>query len=159
MRTVLDFSPFYRSSIGFDRLFDLLAKPGQMQDWGNEPAYDIVRVDQDTYRIDMAVPGLTESDVAITYQPNMLVVSAKKAGEDKQDYLYHGIGTSGFTRRFQLADYVEVTGASLVNGVLRIELKRELPEAIKPRRIDIQPGDTAPASRAPQQIEGSKHAA
>jgi len=156
MRTSLDFSPFYRSSIGFDRLFDLLGKPGQMQDWGSEPAYNIVRVDQDSYRIDMAVPGLTENDVSITYQPNMLIVSAKKAEEDKQDYLYHGIQTSAFTRRFQLADYVEVAGASLVNGVLRIELKRELPESVKPRRIDIQSGE---AGAVPQQIEGQKHAA
>jgi molecular chaperone IbpA len=158
MRTSLDFSPFYRSSIGFDRLFDLLDKPGQVQDWGNEPAYDIVRVDQDSYRIDMAVPGLTEKDVSITYQPNMLLVSAKRAEDDKQDYLYHGIQGSTFTRRFQLADYVEVVGAALVNGVLKIELKRELPESVRPRRIEIQ-GSDASTAQAPQQIEGQKHAA
>jgi molecular chaperone IbpA len=159
MRTNLDFSPFYRSSIGFDRLFDLLSEPGMMQGTGLEPAYDIVRVDQDTYCINMAVPGMTEKDVSISYQPNVLTVSAKKAAEDRQDYLYRGIRTGAFNRRFQLADYVEVAGANLVDGVLSIQLKRELPEAIKPRRIPVRASDGVGRQQAPQQIEQARQAA
>jgi len=158
MRTAFDMSPFFRSSMDFDRMFDLWSKPEQMQGWGTEPAYDIVRLDQDTYRIDLAVPGVTEKDVSITYQPNMLLVGVNRTEQDNQDYLYHGIQTGGFSRRFQLADYVEVANASLVNGVLSITLKRELPEAIKPRRIEIQAGDGA-VQKGQQQIEQSRHAA
>ncbi len=107
----------------------------------------------------MAVAGFMPDELDITYQPNMLVVSGSKSAEDSGDYVHRGIATRSFVRRFELADYVEVVNASLNNGLLIIDLKRELPEEMKPRRIQVQLADALPASNKTMQIEGQKQAA
>jgi molecular chaperone IbpA len=137
----VDFSPLYRSTVGFDRLFSLLDTMAQPDTGQTYPPYNIERTGETTYRISMAVAGFDESELTIESKPNVLTVTGKKAdAENGKDnpYLYRGIATRGFERRFHTADYVEVTGASLQNGLLHIELKREIPEALKPRRIAIE---------------------
>jgi molecular chaperone IbpA len=137
MRTSFDFSPFYRSSVGFDRVFDLLENATRVQAIDNWPPYDIAKTGDDTYRITMAVAGFAQDELEISAQPNLLVVTAEKSNDANGEYLHRGIATRSFTRRFELADHVKVTGATLVNGLLTIELQREVPEALKPRRIAI----------------------
>jgi molecular chaperone IbpA len=137
MRTNLDFTPFYRSSIGFDRLFNLLNDATRLGSTSEWPAYDIVRDGDDQYRIILAVPGFMLEDLEITQQPNLLLVTGKAAKQDEGEYLHRTIQAPSFSHRFELADYLEVTGAELYNGLLTIYLKRELPEAMKPRRIEI----------------------
>ncbi|MER9328508.1 Hsp20 family protein [Mesorhizobium sp. M0488] len=156
MRTDLDFTPLFRSSIGFDRVFDMLENASRVTATDNWPPYDIAKAGEDDYRITMAVAGFSQDQLTITHQPNLLVVSGSQPGEDNGQYLYRGIAGPAFERRFELADHVKVVGASLVNGLLNIDLKRELPEEMKPRRIAIA-GSTAKA--APQQIEAEKNAA
>lgn len=134
MRTNLDFSPFMRSTVGFDRFFDLLENTSRLSTASTWPAYNIGRTGEDTYRIRLAVPGFSASDIEITQQPNLLVVTGKSSDEE-QDLLHRGIPAGNFTHKFELADYVEVVDARLADGLLTIELKREVPEAMKPRRI------------------------
>jgi molecular chaperone IbpA len=146
MRSV-DFSPLYRSTVGFDRLFSLLDGMAQADQAQAYPPYNIERTGETTYRISMAVAGFDEDELVIETKPNLLTVTGKKAeAEGGQDnaFLYRGIANRGFERRFHTADYVEVTGASLKHGLLHIDLKREIPEALKPRRIAID------AAKAPQ---------
>ena len=155
MRTALDFSPFYRSSIGFDRVFNLLENANRLQSIESWPPYDIVRVDENSYRIVMAVAGFAETDLDITYEPNLLIITGEhKEGDDSQ-YLHRGLASRPFVRRFELADHVKVAGASLINGLLAIELMREVPEAMKPRRIQI--GTEQPVQV--KQVESEKIAA
>jgi molecular chaperone IbpA len=136
----LDFASLYRSAIGFDRLMDLLQST--TADLGdNYPPYNIEKSGEDSYRITMAVAGFTQAEIAITAQHNLLLVAGVKQGDDGGVYLHRGIAARDFERRFELADFVKVTGASLDNGLLAIDLRREVPEAMKPRRIDIQVGD------------------
>ena len=137
MRTAFDFSPLYRSSIGFDRVFDLLENASRAAPVDNWPPYDIARTGEDDYRISMAVAGFGQDELSITQEQNMLVVSGQKSGEDTANTCIAGIAGRTFQRRFQLADHVKVTGASLENGLLTIDLKREIPEEMKPRRIEI----------------------
>lgn len=142
MRTVFDFSPYRRSTVGFDRLFDTLEAAARGEASGtNYPPYDIERTGDDSYRITLAVAGFAEDEIELTAQQNLLVVSGKKAdvaaNDDDRRYLHRGIATRAFERRFQLADHVRVTGASLTNGLLAVELVREVPEAMKPRKIAI----------------------
>ena len=150
-----DLSPLFRSSVGFDRwsnLFDTALRAGNNS--VGYPPYNIEKLGDDSYRITVAVAGFGEDDIEITAQENLLVV-AGKLGEPREDgvtYLYRGIATRAFERRFSLADYVEVTSAMLVNGVLTIDLAREMPEAMKPRHIAIA---TAPADKV---IESKKAA-
>ena len=150
----VDFSPLYRSTVGFDRLFssmlDTLASPEGSQ--SSYPPYNIERTGENAYRITMAVAGFDESELSIEAREHALTVKGEKSAEvDKDvDYLYRGIAKRAFERRFQLADYVEVRGASLKNGLLHIDLVREIPETMKPRRIDI----VASKSEAPKAIEG-----
>ena len=155
MRTSFDLSPFYRSSVGFDRVFDLLENANRVPSIDNWPPYDIVKTSDDAYRITMAVAGFAQQEINISAQPNLLVVSAEKNNEASGEYLHRGIATRAFTRKFELADHVKVTGASLVNGLLTIELQREIPEALKPRRIAIA---SAPGSDAKQITEQKKAA-
>nr|WP_321250452.1 Hsp20 family protein [uncultured Ruegeria sp.] len=138
MRT-FDFAPLHRATIGFDQIADMMdrvltndvAQPGY-------PPYNIEKTDADTYRISVAVAGFSEDDLSVEVKENALIVAGKKAAEDKQrSYLHRGIATRAFERRFALADHVRVTGASHENGMLNIDLKREVPEALKPRRIEI----------------------
>ncbi|MFD2647442.1 Hsp20 family protein [Devosia albogilva] len=139
-----DFTPFYRSTVGFDRLFNRLdTLVGQ--EAKTYPPYNIERTGEDAYRISIAVAGFTQGDIAIESKENSLVVKGAKANEqaDKsREFLHRGIAERAFELRFQLADYVEVQGASLENGLLHIDLKRELPESKKARTIQI---NTAPA--------------
>jgi molecular chaperone IbpA len=136
-----DFSPLYRSTIGFDRLADMF-DTAMSADVGGYPPYNIEATDN-SYRITMAVAGFTESDISIVQQEDELVVtgSAKKDDEQRQ-FLYRGIAGRPFERRFQLADHVKVTEARLENGLLQINLVRELPEALRPRKIEIGKGPT-----------------
>ena len=150
MRTAFDFSPLYRSSIGFDRVFDLLENASRVTTVDNWPPYDIAKIGNDDYRITMAVAGFAENELSMTQEQNMLMVAGQKAGDESGEYLHRGIAGRAFERRFQLADHVKVTGAGLKNGLLTIELKREIPEEMKPRRIEIGGGKAAP------KIEGTK---
>ena len=138
MRTAYDFSPLFRSSVGFDRIFDLLESATRVQAIDNWPPYNIEKVGEDQYRITMAVAGFAPEELDLVVQPNLLVVSGQKQGKEGTEYLYRGIATRSFERRFELADHVKVTGANVANGLLTIELVREVPEEMKPRRIEVQ---------------------
>ena len=156
MRT-MNIDPFWRTSIGFDRLFDLMDESLRFEPEDHYPPCNIVRTGEDTYRISLAVAGFKPEQVNVTVNQNMLIVSA--TAEDKQDkgeYLYRGIAGRSFERRFNLADYVVVKNASLDQGLLQIELERELPEAMKPRRIEIQPGKPIGQGDKVRTIEHSK---
>jgi molecular chaperone IbpA len=156
MRTNLDFTPLFRSSVGFDRIFDVLENASRLTTIDNWPPYDIAKSGEDDYRITMAVAGFSQDELTITHQPNMLVVSGSQAGEENGEYLYRGIAGRAFERRFELADHVKVAGASLENGLLTIDLKREIPEEMKPRRIAI---GSAAKAKPQQQIEAQKNVA
>lgn len=133
MRT-FDFTPLYRSTVGFDRLFDMLDSSIR-PDW---PPYDIEKVGEDEYRISMAVAGFSTEEIELTQEGNSLLVSgSKKQADSQQSYLHRGIANRSFKQTFSLADYVKVAGAALENGLLSINLVREVPEQLKPRRIAI----------------------
>jgi molecular chaperone IbpA len=158
MRT-LNLDPFWRTSIGFDRLFDLMDESLRFEPEDHYPPCNIVRTGENTYRISLAVAGFKPEQVRVTVNQNMLIVSAaanENQQEDRGEYLYRGIAGRSFERRFNLADYVVVKGASLDDGLLQIELERELPEAMKPRRIDIQTGKSIGKGDKPRTIEHSK---
>ncbi|MDR6636229.1 molecular chaperone IbpA [Phyllobacterium sp. 1468] len=140
MRSNVDFSPFYRSSIGFDRIFDLLENTAQPQGAEKWPPYDIVKLAEDSYRIIIAVAGFAEDDLSLTHEPNMLIVNGGRSNGEEVQYLHHGLALRPFSHRFELADHVSVTGAQLENGLLVIDLKKEIPEEMKPRRIPIGTG-------------------
>jgi len=139
MRTAFDFAPFRRSSVGFDRLFDMLENSsGATQE--NYPPFDLIKVGENDYRIELAVAGFKPDEIDITSQQNQLIVSGRKSEEsDEQgsDYIYRGIANRSFERRFALADHIQVRGADIRDGLLAIELVREIPEAMKPRKIAI----------------------
>ena len=153
MRTAYDFSPLFRSSVGFDRIFDLLENATRVQALDNWPPYNIEKADEDQYRITMAVAGFSPDELNLTTQPNWLVVSGQKQGEESTQYLHRGIATRSFERRFELADHVKVKDARLDNGLLTIELVREVPEEMRPRRIEVQAWNALGAGEQPQQIE------
>lgn len=146
--TTFDFSPLFRSSIGFDRMLNTLETASHAQTFENWPPYDIIKLAENDYRIVMAVAGFSQKELTITQEHNMLMVSGQQAGEDSAEYLHRGIANSAFERRFDLADHVRVENASLVNGLLTIDLKREIPEALKPRRIEIGGAQTPPRLEA-----------
>ena len=138
MRT-FDFAPLHRATVGFDQIADMMDRV-MTSDVAQPtyPPYNIEKTDADSYRISVAVAGFSDSDLTVDVKENTLVVAGKKAAEDKQrSYLHRGIATRAFERRFALADHVRVTGASHENGMLNIDLQREVPEALKPRRIEI----------------------
>lgn len=136
MRTNFDFSPYRRSTVGFDRLFNLL-EAGAREDDGYPP-FDIVKDGEDSYRITLAVAGFRPEDIEIVAQQNLLSVTGKRAEDDaKGEYLHRGIAARSFERRFQLADFIEAGDARFENGLLSIALKRVVPEAMKPRKIEI----------------------
>lgn len=157
MMTNIDFAPLFRSSIGFDRVFDLLENSLRVQNISNWPPYDIVREGEDAYRITIAVAGFSQDELTLTYEPNLLVVKGGKAENGETKYLHRGLTNGAFERRFELADYVEVADAKLENGLLTVWLKRELPEAMKPRKIAIASASHTMAE--PKQIEDHKQAA
>jgi len=135
MRTV-DFSPFFRSAIGFDRLFDL-AEAAQRVGEETYPPYNIERLDENRFQISVALASFTPEEVALTVEQNVLTLEGHKSEKEGKTFLHRGISTRNFKRQFTLADHVEVKGASFENGLLVIDLQREVPEAMKPRRIAI----------------------
>jgi molecular chaperone IbpA len=140
----LDFSPLFRSTVGFDRLSQMLESSLTADQGVSYPPYNIVKVDEDNYRITMAVAGFGDKDIDITAKENQLIVQGKARERDEKDgatYLHRGIAERAFERRFQLADHIRVTNASLDNGLLTVELVREIPEAMKPRKVDIKGGN------------------
>jgi len=149
MRTTFDFSPLFRSSVGFDRLVNALEAASRVESIDNWPPYDIAKTGEDDYRITMAVAGFSEDELSVTQEQNMLLVAGKKSADENAQYLHRGIAGRSFQRRFQLADHVRVEGATLVNGLLTIDLRREIPEEMKPRRIAIS------AHGSTMQIEAS----
>jgi molecular chaperone IbpA len=152
MRTS-DFTPFWRSSIGFDRLFDLMTS-AQLPDNDGYPPYDILRLGDDAYRISLALAGFSKEDITITAQQNLLTVAGRRTQNDEREYLYQGIAARPFERQFSLADYVEVAGAVFEQGLLQIDLVRRVPEAMKPRRIEIGYGgrSTGKVDKSPAQV-------
>jgi len=141
--STFDLSPLYRTAIGFDRLADMLSNASRV-DSNGYPPYNIESLGENRYRITMAVAGFADDELDIVTERNTLTVSGAKQesqnNDDGGEFLYRGIATRSFERRFQLADHVEVDGARLENGLLHIELKRELPEQMKPRKIEIGSG-------------------
>jgi molecular chaperone IbpA len=135
--TTLDLAPLWRSTVGFDRLIDLIEDSVQWTGGDNYPPYNIERVDEDHYQISLALAGFAPDDITITAEQNMLTVEGRKAEKGSPQYLYQGISSRPFRRKFNLAEYVEVKGASFENGMLKVDLVREIPEAMKPRRIAI----------------------
>ena len=136
--TTFDFSPLFRSTIGFDRLGRLLDE-ALVDEGSSYPPYNIEKTGEDAYRITMAVAGFGQDDIEIVAQENMLTVSGKaKPADEKTQFLHRGIAGRAFERRFQLADHIKVVGAQLVNGLLHVDLVREVPEAKRPRTIKIE---------------------
>ncbi len=136
MRT-FDLTPLYRNTVGFDRVFDLLDTAGKIEA-GGYPPYNIERVDDDRYRITVAVAGFSESDLEIEVHENSLrITGARPESDENRTFLHQGIAGRSFERRFQIAEHVRIDGATLSNGLLNIELRREIPEAKKPRKIEI----------------------
>ena len=155
-----DLSPLYRSTIGFDRLFGMLDQAAGLEAAPGYPPYDIERTGEDAYRISIAVAGFAEKDLFVETRDNTLTVRGSRAGaaegEGRQtEVLYRGIASRSFERRFQLADHVQVTNASLENGLLHVDLLRELPEARKPRQIPI---GSAQSEAGPQVVSAPKAA-
>ena len=148
----VDFSPLYRSTVGFDRLFTMLDSLAQPESAQSYPPYNIEKTGEDAYRISMAVAGFSEDEISIEAHRNVLTVKGERKDEadsgNSTELLYRGIASRAFERRFQLADHVDITGAALKNGLLFVDLKRNIPEEMKPRRIAIT---SAPAKA--KQIE------
>lgn len=156
--TTYDLSPLYRTAIGFDRLADMLSSASRV-DGNGYPPYNVEARGEDHYRISMAIAGFSESELEIVTEQNTLTVSGQKAADEDRDdreFLYRGIATRSFERRFQLADHVKVVSAKLENGLLHIELERELPEQMKPRRIEISGDRSTLASDRKTPIESDE---
>jgi molecular chaperone IbpA len=147
MRTAFDFAPARRSSVGFDRLFDMLENPSFGQTQENYPPFDLIKLGDNEYRIEVAVAGFRPEEIDITAHQNVLVVTGRKQEEGEErarNYVYRGIANRSFERRFALADHIQVRGADIRDGLLAIELVREIPEAMKPRKISIGGGEQRP---------------
>ena len=133
-----DLTPYRRTTVGFDRLFDLLENGGRVQQGDNYPPFNIERTGDDQYEVTLAVAGFRADEIEITAQPSQLIVSGSKSEDKKErEFLHMGIANRNFERRFQLADYIRVDGADLADGMLTVKLRREIPEALKPRKIEI----------------------
>ena len=151
-----DFTPLFRTAVGFDRMSQMADRAMRMDEQASAyPPYNIEKLSEDDYRITMAVAGFTDADLDIVVHEHALIVKAKKEKPEDQTaanttYLHRGIATRSFERRFQLADHIQVTNARLENGLLHIDLLREVPEALKPRKIDIA---TSAAASQPRVIE------
>ena len=160
----LDFAPYRRSTVGFDRLFDYLENASRAEQ-DNYPPFDIEKLSDDTYRITLAVAGFRSEEIDIVAQQNMLVITGRRSENRNRDgnFLHVGIATRAFERRFELADFVRVASADLRDGLLAIELVREIPEAMKPRKIEIGGSasaiDSAPSeNRRQEQPSEVEHA-
>jgi molecular chaperone IbpA len=163
MRTEFDFTPLFRSTVGFDRMLDALRTAARVEHLDNYPPYDIERLGEDEYRVTLAVAGFKQDELTVTAQQNLLVVAGERrernangngapSDNGQRQLLHRGIATRSFERRFELADHVKVVGASLNDGLLTIELKREVPETMRPRRIEIGAAEGTPR----YQIEGER---
>jgi len=140
MRSTFDLTPYRRSTVGFDRLFDLIENNARLQQTDNYPPFNIERVSEDRYRVTLAVAGFKPNEIDITAQQNLLQISGRKdevSAEDRANYLHLGIANRNFERRFELADFVRVEDATLADGLLTVALVREVPDAMKPRKIAI----------------------
>ena len=141
MRSTFDFAPYRRSTVGFDRLFDMLENSSFGNGGENYPPFDLIKTGENDYRIELAVAGFKSDEIDITAQQNVLIVSGSKKEEQSEtksaDYIYRGIANRSFERRFALADHIQVRGADMKDGLLQIELVREIPEAMKPKKINI----------------------
>ena len=159
--TTFDFSPLFRSTVGFDRLMNLLENSVQWSEAGNGyPPYNIEKTGEDQYRITLALAGFGEDELNVEARENALLIEGrKKEAEEGHVYLYRGIAGRSFKRQFQLVDHVKVTGAHLNNGLLVIDLVRELPEATKPRHIEISTAAADAGATAQQQRQDSRQAA
>lgn len=155
-----DFAPYRRSTVGFDRLFDLMETGLRADAADGYPPFDIVREGEDSYRITLAVAGFRPDDIEIVAQQNQLTVTGKRTDDaDTGEFLHRGIATRAFERRFQLADFIEAGDARFENGLLSIELKRVIPEAMKPRKIAIGGGVTPANDRLEAPTKGEEKAA
>jgi molecular chaperone IbpA len=153
MRSAFDFAPFRRSTVGFDRLFDMLENSTTGGNGENYPPFDLIKLGDNEYRIELAVAGFKPEEIDITAQQNVLIVTGRKREESQDkgtDYIYRGIANRSFERRFALADHIQVRGADLRDGLLAVELVREIPEAMKPRKIDIGGGARGDLGQSPQ---------
>src|SRR3954468_7610174 len=150
MRSAFDFSPYRRSTVGFDRLFDMLENSSVGQAGENYPPFDLIKLGDNDFRIELAVAGFKPDEIDITAQQNVLLVTGRKKEEAEDgkgnNYIYRGIATRSFERRFALADHIQVKGADMKDGLLAIELVREIPEAMKPKKINI--GESQRAERS-----------
>ena len=153
----IDFDPFWRSSIGFDRLFAMIDETLEPDD--RYPPYNILRTGEEAYRVSLAVAGFAPGQISVTQHQNVLTVAARPSEkDDRAEYLYRGIAGRAFEKRFNLADYVEVEGASFEDGLLHIDLVRRVPEAMKPRRIEVGVNKEAAQGESVKTIENVKAA-
>ena len=149
MRSAFDFTPFRRSAVGFNRLFDMLESSAAGANGENYPPFDLIKVDDNRYRIEIAVAGFRREEIEITSHQNVLIIRGQKGEDNGSNYVHRGIATRSFERRFALADHIQVTGADLADGMLKLDLIREIPEAMKPRKIEIG-GSAGQPQRATQ---------
>ena len=165
MRSAFDFSPYRRSAIGFDRLFDMIETNAASGTQENYPPFDLVSLGENEYRIDLAGAGFKRDEIEITAQQNVLIVAGGKGEGDEANFIHRGIATRSFERRFALADHIQVRDADLKDGLLSVTLVREIPEAMKPRKIDIGGSSDRPAiggddrQPAPHTIDAEPQAA
>ena len=156
MRSAFDFAPYRRSTIGFDRLFDLLENSSLGQGSENYPPFDLIKVDENHYRINLAVAGFSRDEIDITAQQNQLIVTGRRSDDDGIDYIHRGIANRQFERKFGLADFIKVAEADLKDGLLSVDLIREIPEAMRPRKVAIgggQPKQPAIDAAAKESVE------
>ena len=146
MRSDFDFAPFRRSTVGFDRLFDMLESNTAAGAGDNYPPFDLIKLGDNEYRIELAVAGFNPEEIDVTAQQNVLIVTGRKqeGSHEQSEYIYRGIANRSFERRFALADHIQVRGADIRDGLLAIALVREIPEAMKPRKIEIRGGEQRP---------------
>jgi molecular chaperone IbpA len=148
----LNLDPFWRSSVGFDRMLDMMDESLRFQPENDYPPYNILRTGENSYRISLAVAGFKPEQISVTVQQNTIVVTGRQNQKPEHDYVHRGIAARDFERRFSLADFVEAQDATFEDGLLQIDLVRELPEAMKPRRIEIRSGK-APQDNKTKTIE------
>ena len=155
MRSAFDFSPYRRSTVGFDRLFDFLENASRAEPADNYPPFDIEKLSDDSYRITLAVAGFKREEIDVIARQNLLVITGRKTENRNKDgnYLHIGIATRAFERRFELADFVRVENAELHDGLLAIDLLREIPEAMKPRKVEIRSGQVLDADAGEPALE------
>lgn len=155
----IDLTPLYRTMVGFDRMANMIDNAARLDGTQSYPPYNIERIGENEFAIEVAVAGFGEDELEIETNDGLLTIAGRKAEDGdaaERQFLHRGIAQRGFLRRFQLADHVIVTGADLKHGLLRVELRRELPEAKKPRKIAIGDASASTSKKSPKVIEGGK---